>query len=127
MKTVIVMGRFPSLNEWVEACKVQRGKWNAGNAMKQKDQKKICMYLAERMKKGTKLRPRIFIEYTFFELNTRRDKDNISSYFHKIFQDALVQMGYIEDDGWKYIKGMADYFEVDSKNPRVEIVIQEGT
>lgn len=39
--------------------------------------------------------------------------------------DALVQAGILENDGWKQIKGMADYFEVDKKYPRIEVRIEE--
>lgn len=122
MKHIVIPGRFPSLNEYIAATKRKRGNWNAGNAMKQRDQRIIC----QNIPKGLKLRGRIFIEYNFFELNSRRDKDNISGYFHKVFQDALVQAGCIPDDGWKYIKGMADYFEVDNHNPHIEVFIEEG-
>lgn len=89
--------------------------------MKQRDQKKICQYIPT----GLKFKKRIFIEYNFFEPNTRRDKDNISGYFHKVFQDALVQAACIPNDGWKYIRGFSDYFEVDKGYPRIEIVIEE--
>lgn len=88
--------------------------------MKQDDQKIIIGYLPR-----IKIKKRIFIEYNFFEPDTRRDKDNISGYFHKIFQDALVQAGCIPDDGWKTIRGMADYFEVDKNYPRIEVIIEE--
>lgn len=87
--------------------------------MKQRDQKIICSYLPR-----VRLN-RVFITYHFFEPNSRRDKDNISGYFHKIFQDALVQAGIIETDGWKHIRGMADYFDVDKGYPRIEINIEE--
>lgn len=120
--TIIIPGRFPSLNEFVDANRRRHGNWNAGNAMKQKDQREICKYIP----KGLKFKKRIFIEYNFFEPNTRRDKDNISGYFHKVFQDALVECGAIADDDWKHIRGMADYFEVDKGNPRIEVVIQEA-
>lgn len=89
--------------------------------MKKRDQAIICRYIPA----GLKFKRRIFIEYNFFEPDTRRDKDNISGYFHKVFQDALVQAGCIPDDGWKVIRGFTDYFEVDRGNPRIEIVIEE--
>lgn len=118
---IIIPGRFDGLNEFINANRRMNGHWNAGNAMKQKDQKRICQYLPE-----VKFRKKIFIEYVFYERNTKRDKDNISGYFHKIFQDALVQGGLLENDGWKNIDGWADYFYVDGKNPRIEIFIREG-
>ena len=121
MKTrIIIPGKFASLNEFIYANRVRKGKWYAGDAMKQKDQKKICRYLPHVRFKG-----KIFIEYNYFEPNAKRDKDNICGYFHKIFQDALVQSGCIENDGWKTIAGMADYFEVDKGNPRIEVIIKE--
>jgi hypothetical protein len=118
---ITIPTRFPSLNEFIAANRQRRGNWSGGNAMKHRDQKTICQYIP----KGLRFKRKIFIEYNFFEPNTKRDKDNISGYFHKIFQDALVERGCIPDDGWKYIKGMADYFDVDAKYPRVEVVIEE--
>ena len=117
---VVIPGKFPGLNEFIAENRRRHGNWSGGNAMKQADQAIIRRYLP-----NTKFKRKIFIQYTFFEPNTRRDKDNISGYFHKIFQDALVQNGNIQNDGWHYIKGMADYFDVDVKHPRIEILIEE--
>ena len=88
--------------------------------MKQKDQRIIRAYLPR-----VRIKKQVFITYHFFEPNSRRDIDNICGYFHKIFADALVQAGIIENDGWKNIRGMADYFDVDKANPRIEIEIEE--
>lgn len=118
---ITIEGRFPSLNEFIDANRRRHGSWSGGNAMKQRDQHIIMSCLP----RGLRIRKKIFIEYNFFEPNTRRDKDNISGYFHKVFQDALVQAGVIENDGWKNIRGMADYFEIDARRPRVEVVIEE--
>lgn len=118
---IIIPGRFPGLNDFIAACKKRSGDWNGGNAMKQKSQREICQYIPN----GTRFKKAIFLEYTFYEPNARRDKDNISGYFHKVFQDALVQSGCISDDGWKCISGMADYFEIDRKFPRIEVRIFE--
>lgn len=118
---IVIPGKFPSLNEFIDANRRTRGKWNGGNAMKQADQAIIRRYIPQ----GLKCKGRIFLEYTFYEPNTKRDKDNISGYFHKVFQDALVQAGCIPNDGWKVIRGFTDYFEVDKGFPRVEVRIQE--
>ena len=118
--TIVIPGKFPGLNEFIDANRRKHGKWNAGNQMKQRDQKIICAYLPKARFKG-----KIYITYHYFEPNSRRDKDNISGYFHKIFQDALVQTGCIENDGWKHIKGWADHFDVDKGNPRIEVEINE--
>lgn len=117
---IIIPGRFSGLNEFIDANRRSRGRWNAGNKMKQEDQDRIRAYLPK-----VKIKKRIFVEYCFYEKNARRDKDNISGYFHKIFQDAMVQAGVIENDGWKQIEGWTDYFYIDSKYPRIEIYIEE--
>lgn len=124
---IIIPGRFSSLNQFIEANKRRgrrknRGKyevWNAGNAMKQKDQKKIMQYLP-----NVRINKPVYLKYEYYEPNARRDKDNISGYFHKIFQDALVQAGILKNDGWKQIIGFSDSFFVDQKNPRIEIIVE---
>lgn len=121
IRRITIPGRFPSLNEWVDANRRKRGNWSPGNDMKRRDQSEIIKYIP----KGLRFSGRIFIEYNFYEPNTKRDKDNISGYFHKIFQDALVAAGCIPDDDWKHIRGMSDYFEVDKGYPRIEVVIEE--
>lgn len=117
---IIIPGRFSGLNEFIKANRTQSGRWNAGNSMKHKDQQRICQYLPE-----VRFKRKIFIEYVFYEPNTRRDKDNISGYFHKIFQDAMVQAGLLENDGWKQIDGWSDYFKIDQRDPRIEVYIEE--
>ncbi len=65
------------------------------------------------------------MEYTWYEINKQRDKDNISSYGRKIIQDRLVGSGVLQGDGWNNIDGFSDTFEVDKENPRVEVRIIE--
>lgn len=122
-----IHGTFPSLNEFIAANRSRRGNWSKGNQMKQEDQEIIVLYLRkERVGFQSRLHPPVFIRYHFFEKNLRRDLDNISGYFHKVFQDALVAAGILEDDSPKFITGMSDSFSVDRKNPRIEIEIEEA-
>ena len=120
VKKIVVPGRFASLNDFIDANRRTHGRWNAGNSMKQKDQKTICSCIP----RGLRFK-RVFIRYMYYEPNTKRDKDNISGYFHKVFQDALVQAGCIPNDGWKVIQGFSDHFDIDTKYPRIEILIEE--
>lgn len=114
-------GKFADINKYVGAC---RGGWRQANAMIQKAEKRIRNVLR---KKPEMLLPPITICYTYYEPDRRRDKDNISGFFHKVFQDALVKEGLLEGDGWKYIDSYHDYFEIDKNNPRIEIkIIEKG-
>ena len=71
----------------------------------------------------------VFILFTFYEQDRRRDRDNVSSFARKVIQDALVKCGVLHDDGWDYVTGYMDKFEVDKKKPRivVEFIEQEVT
>lgn len=120
MQKIVIPGKFPGMNDFIDANRRMHGKWSGGNAMKQNDQHIIMAYIP----RGIRFK-RIHIEYKFFEPNRKRDKDNISGYFHKVFQDALVQKGVIKGDGWDTIEGWSDAFDVDRKNPRIEVIILE--
>ena len=120
MITVIIRGDFPGLNEFIAANRRRNGNWSGGNAMKQRDQNIIAAQLPKVHTDSP-----IWIDYRYYCPNRKKDKDNISGYFHKIFQDAMVQAGMIPNDGWKQIKGMADYFDIDKKWPRIEVYIEE--
>ena len=121
MITITIPGRFPGLNEYVKAC---RSGAYAGSSMISKSEKVIMGELFRQYKDI--LIPPVTLCYTFYEPNERRDKDNISAFFHKVFQDSLVKSGMLENDGWKYIEAFHDYFEVDKVEPRIEIKIIEG-
>lgn len=118
---VIIEGRFPSMNEFIEANRAHKQK---GNKMKQISQNQISWALMQQHKHLHIDNP-IQLEYTFFEPNKKRDLDNISGFFHKVFQDALVHCGIIINDSWHYITGFSDEFYVDNKKPRIEVVIKE--
>jgi len=67
---------------------------------------------------------RIWLEIIYYEPNKRRDKDNIAG-AKKYILDGLVDAGIIEKDGWDYIVGWAEFFEIDKDNPGIEIWISE--
>lgn len=78
--------------------------------------------------KGEKpLKTPIRISYLFVEQNRRRDHDNVSAFFHKVFQDSCVRAGLIPNDGWNEISGYRDDFTVDKNHPRIEVTIFERT
>lgn len=122
---VVIPGTFSSMNQFIEANRTGKGKWNKGNQMKQNDQNFISVYIGNQLRK-VHINGPVRLNYNFYEPNKKRDLDNISGYFHKVFQDALVSCGVLHNDSWHYITGFSDSFFVDSKNPRIEIEIIEG-
>ena len=67
----------------------------------------------------------MFMHYTWYEPNRKRDNDNIAAGGRKIIQDALVSCGYIKNDGWHDSVGFSDSFRVDKQEPRIEVEIEE--
>lgn len=121
MKTLIITGRLPGLNDLINA---ERTNKYIAAQMKKRDME-LVGWCAKRYLNGWKAYAPVVMHYRWYEPNTRRDKDNVSSYGRKIIQDALVVGGYLENDGWKQIVGFDDTFFVDKDNPRVEVDIEE--
>ena len=98
--------KLPSLNEYIAACKVQRGRWNKGNQMKQQAQADMIWYL----KKLPKFTNPIRIKFTWVsEKSDRRDLDNIS-FAKKFILDALQECGRLQNDDRKHVVGFTDEF-----------------
>lgn len=120
---LVIPGRLPNLNEYIEA--ERRNKYKA-NKMK-RDAEELVMLCARQQLRGWKARGPVMMYYLWVEKDRRRDKDNISGYGRKIIQDALVKAKFLKNDGWNDIEGFADDFAVDKGRPRIEVVIEEIT
>lgn len=118
---VVIQGRYPSMNEFITANRTHKQK---GNNLKKKSQNEIAIQLLQQHRKLHIDKP-VYLKYTFYEFNKRRDLDNVASYFMKVFQDALVYCGILHNDSWQYVTGFSTEFFVDSKNPRIEVLIEE--
>lgn len=121
MHEFIIDGRFPSMNEFI--AKMNKNRY-AGNSMKQKYQQIAQDSIVEQLR-AIMINRKVIIEYRFYEKNKKRDLDNISSFAHKVIQDALVRVGTLSDDGWNNIVGYKDFFYIDKENPRIEVIIYE--
>lgn len=111
--------RLPSLNEYIKASKVIKGKWNAGNQMKQDVQDDIMVFLN---KLPTYTRP-IQIHFHWVEENKRRDLDNVC-FAKKFILDSMVKAGKLKDDNRNYVIGFTDTFEY-AKESKVILEIKE--
>ena len=118
---LVIPGKLHNLNDYISA---ERSNRYVGAQMKKTDQN-IVIYYAEQQLKGTSIGKPVFMEYTWYEANRQRDKDNISSFGRKVIQDGLVKAKVLRGDGWNHIEGFSDRFEVDKKNPRIEVLIKE--
>ncbi len=118
---LIIPGALPNLNDYIAAERTNRHK---GAKMKADNGNIVAAAISQCMR-DVRIDKPVFMEYLWSEPNRRRDKDNISSFGRKVIQDALVDTGVLKDDGWKYVVGFSDRFQVDKENPRIEVLIKE--
>lgn len=118
---LIIPGKLCGLNDYIAAERTNRHK---GAKMKA-DSGNIVAVAIRQCMRGVSIDRPVEMHYTWYEPNRRRDLDNVSSFGRKVIQDSLVQCGVLKDDGWKYVVGFSDRFEVDAKNPRIEVLIKE--
>lgn len=116
-----IPGTLNNLNDYIAAERANRHK---GAKMKASNENIVVAAVWQCMR-GVQIDKPVFMEYTWVEKNRRRDLDNISSFGRKVIQDALVTAGVLKDDGWKYVVGFSDRFQVDKDNPRIEVKIKE--
>jgi len=114
----IIRTPLPALNEILSACN-HRG--YDGSSLKLGYQKAVVKEL-----KRLKLKPVDSAVFSFVWRcpNKRKDKDNIASGGRKIIFDALVEIGVIENDGWKQVEYWRDFFRVhDKRTQEVAVTI----
>ena len=116
IKATIPM-RLPSLNEYISACKIQRGRWNKGNQMKQEVQAEMVYFL----RKLPKFEKPVTIKFIWVSVTgDRRDLDNIC-FAKKFILDALQQCGKLKNDNRKYVTGFTDEF---TYGKRYEVILE---
>jgi Holliday junction resolvase RusA-like endonuclease len=118
---LIIPHILPGLNEYQFAC---RSHFSKGAKMKKSAIQIVSAYIYQQLRE-VKIENKVRIDYAWYEKNKKRDLDNISSFGRKVIQDALVDNGVIENDGWNNVVGFSDTFYIDSENPRIEVVITE--
>ena len=121
--TLTIYERLPGLNEYIDA---ERKSRYMAAALKAKYMQRVMIYARRDLRKWRAKGP-VYMRYTWYEPNRRRDKDNISGYGRKIIQDALVKGGWLRGDGWAHISGFSDEFRVDKARPRVVVEIEEDS
>ena len=99
--------KFPSLNEYINACRSNR---YAGAQMKKDVQYEISYYIA----RLPRFENPVKIEFNWYEKNKRRDLDNIA-FAKKFILDALVENGKLKDDNRKCVTAFKDEFFYEKK------------
>jgi len=117
LQTLIIKNKFPSLNEYITAERTNRHM-----AAKIKKDLTYLVY-AECKRQKIKKADRVKLHYIWYEVNKKRDMDNVA-FNQKFIQDGLVNAGILRNDGWDNITGFTHEFEL-SKEHGVVIKIEE--
>lgn len=65
----------------------------------------------------------VIISFVWYTKDARKDCDNIA-FARKFILDGLVEAGVLTGDGRKFVAGFGgDRFEIDKKNPRIELSV----
>ena len=121
MKTLVIEGSLPNLNDYTKACRTHR---QVGAKMKKEAEYIITSYIMQQLK-GIHFEGMVELSFRWYEPNKKRDLDNVC-FAKKFILDALVSNGIIVADGWKGVKGFTDRFFVDKENPRIEVEIRSA-
>ena len=115
-----IPGRFPSLNEYIDAERTFRMK---AAAMKRKHTDRVC----ERAQAADMpvFRNPVFIVIDWVEPNRRRDPDDIR-FGLKFVLDGLVKAGVIPNDTQRWVLGIEDRYFTDHDRPRVQVTIYDA-
>lgn len=124
MEYKFAIPRITGMNEYTDA---NRAHYRKGGRMKKKYEDEIIKHIREQIPSVHMLTKPVLIYYQFYEINRRRDNDNILSCAAKFVHDSLKKAWIIRDDGQKYIPHF--YFDtfVDKENPRIEVTVTELT
>lgn len=116
---LVIEGSLPTMNEMVNANRTNRFK---GSKLKKEATELVALYAKVQLKEITK---KVHIKCTWYCENKRKDKDNIAAGL-KIILDGLQVAGKLKNDGWQEIGDIYHTFDVDKKNPRVEVIFSEN-
>jgi len=116
----VIEGELGTLNEYIAKINESR---HSGNKEK-KEWTRFCMLqLYNQRKIGSITKKSDFI-FVWYRKNDNTDHDNVC-FAKKYVFDGMVDARILPDDRSKYVGNFFDYFEVDKKNPRVEIEVIE--
>lgn len=113
------------MNEYTKANRSNRYQ---GATLKKKNEQIVKLYALKAHRQGSLekiYKYPVSLEIKWYEPDMRRDADNVQ-FAVKFIQDALVNLGFLENDSRKFINKISHEVLVDKKNPRIEVVINDN-
>ena len=95
---LVIPGQLPGLNEYTKATRSNK----YGGAGMKRQAEHVVQHAIMSSMHGIRIKSPVRIQYTWYEPNRKRDKDNIA-FAKKFIQDALVKSRVLKNDGWNDI------------------------
>lgn len=89
------------------------------------DNDKVCLRAIKTHIPRIKTDKPIKCTFYIYAQDKKHDRSNLSSACEKSFLDALQTAGVIKNDGWNDVLDSVFHTDLDKKNPRVEVFIEE--
>lgn len=119
---LILDGQLPAINEIIATTKSHWSKYSRV--------KKANTNIVASQALGQKLRPitnKVDIVFFHYRPSRRKDPDNVAGGAMKVILDGLVKAGVLKNDTMEFVNTLCHCFEVDKKNPRIEVLIYENS
>lgn len=116
----IISGTLIDLNKYIN---LNRAHYHKAAAEKI-EQDSIVYYSAKEQIRDVIIEKPVGVRILWIEPNDNRDSDNVA-FAIKFILDGLVHAGVLPEDKRKNIKFIYHDFETDSKNPRIEVTLEE--
>tara|TARA_R110001632_G_scaffold10930_1_gene39910 strand:+ start:49 stop:441 length:393 start_codon:yes stop_codon:yes gene_type:complete len=83
--------------------------------------------IADQFEGLPRIEGRVRIKFVYYaRINNSPDLDNFTSVVKKFFQDAMTELGLIEDDNVNFVVATSEYYGgIDKGNPRVDAFVTE--
>lgn len=114
----VIFDELPALNEYLQ---VTRSRYGYSANIKRKFTNKCKQSFLTQLANKKLEYPYEFI-FVWYAKDKRKDPDNIC-FAHKFIFDGMQTSGLMKNDNWAHIIGFEDFFLIDKKNPRVEMLI----
>ena len=95
------------------------------NTEKTKNEKLIRNCLIKQGMNKVRIEKPIAIHYMIYAKDRRHDRMNLGSCLDKCFCDAMQTLKILKNDGFDDIVKIGFDYDVDTRNPRAEIIITE--
>ena len=120
-----VSGLNELLNHQEKRYDYRTKKMRVFNTEKTKNEKIIRNCLLKQNMGKVRIEKPIAIHYMIYAKDKKHDRQNLGSCLDKCFCDAFQTLKILRNDGWNDIVKIDFDYDIDSKNPRAEIVITE--